>query len=326
MADPTEVFRSPDHKVATIFGGSGFIGRHIVRRLAKRGWRLRIAVRHPSKAQFLKPLGDVGQIAPIRCDIAEEASIATALAGTDYVINLVGILAEGGGQSFEALHATAPGRIARLAKEAGATRMVQISAIGASADSPSTYARTKAAGEAAVREGFPEASILRPSVVFGPEDSFFNMFAEMTRTSPFLPLIGGGETRFQPVFVGDVAEAVTACLDRPETQGQVYELGGPRIYTFKELMELLLKTIGRKRALLPIPWGMAEIQARVFECLPKPPLTRDQVTQLKSDNVVQPGAKTLADLGIEPMAAEGIIPTYLERFRRGGRFARRHAA
>lgn len=326
MADPSEVFRSPDYKVVTIFGGSGFIGRHIVQRLAKRGWRLRIAVRHPSKAQFLKPLGDVGQIAPIRCDVAEEGSIATVLAGTDHVINLVGILAEGGSQRFKTLHADAPGRIARRAREAGATRMVQISAIGASPESPSVYARTKAAGEAAVREAFPEATILRPSVVFGPEDSFFNMFAEMTRTSPFLPLIGGGETRFQPVYVGDVADACLACLDRPETQGQLYELGGPRIYTFKELMELMLRTIGKKRVLLPIPWGMAQIQARMFECLPKPPLTRDQVTQLKIDNVVQPGAMTFADLDIEPMAAEGIIPTYLERFRRGGRFARRHAA
>lgn len=326
MAEPTDGMHTPDYKVVTIFGGSGFIGRHIVQRLAKRGWRLRIAVRHPSRALFLKPLGDVGQIAPVRCDIAEEASIATAISGANYVINLVGILAEGRSQRFTTLHEEGPGRIARLAKQEGVTRLVQMSSLGASAESPSVYASTKAKGEAAVRAAFPEASILRPSVVFGPEDNFFNMFAEMTRTSPFLPLIGGGETRFQPVYVGDVADAVVLCIDQPQTWGKTYELGGPRVYTFRELMALLLQEIGRKRSLLTIPWGVANLQARVFECLPKPLLTRDQIKQLKQDNVVHPDALTFADLGIQPSAVEGIIPTYLERFRPGGRFSRQRTA
>jgi uncharacterized protein YbjT (DUF2867 family) len=313
--------------VATIFGGSGFIGRYIVQRLARRGWILRIAVRRPDSALFLKPLGDVGQITPMAANIRHDASVAAAIEGVDHVINLVGVLYEHGPQRFAAVHAEGARRVASAARAAGVKRLLQMSALGADAGSPSLYARTKAEGEAMVREAFPEAVILRPSVVFGPEDDFFNRFAEIARFSPILPLIGGGKTRFQPVYVGDVADAAVAILDRPEDApftpaGKTYELAGPRIYSFKQLMELLLAEIGRKRILMPVPWGIARLQAAVLGLLPQPPLTLDQLKLLQRDNIAGGQLPGFADLGIVPDGPEAILPAYLDRFRAGGRFAR----
>jgi uncharacterized protein YbjT (DUF2867 family) len=313
--------------VATIFGGSGFIGRYIVQRLARRGWILRIAVRRPDSALFLKPLGDVGQITPMAANIRHDASVAAAVEGVDHVINLVGVLYEHGPQRFAAVHAEGARRVASAARAAGVKRLLQMSALGADAGSPSLYARTKAEGEAMVREAFPEAVILRPSVVFGPEDDFFNRFAEIARFSPILPLIGGGKTRFQPVYVGDVADAAVAILDRPEDApfapaGKTYELAGPRIYSFKQLMELLLAEIGRKRILMPVPWGIARLQAAVLGLLPQPPLTLDQLKLLQRDNIAGGQLPGFADLGIVPDGPEAILPAYLDRFRAGGRFAR----
>jgi len=313
--------------VATIFGGSGFIGRYIVQRLARRGWILRIAVRRPDGALFLKPLGDVGQITPIATNIRHDASVTAAVEGVDHVINLVGVLYQHGPQRFAAVHAEGARRVAAAAKAAGVKRLLHMSALGADAASPSLYARTKAEGEAMVREQFPEAVILRPSVVFGPEDDFFNRFAEIARFSPLLPLIGGGKTRFQPVYVGDVADAAVAILDRPEDApftpaGKTYELAGPRIYSFRELMELLLAEIGRKRILLPVPWGIARLQAAVLGLLPQPPLTLDQLKLLQRDNIAGGQLPGFTELGIVPDGPEAILPAYLDRFRVGGRFAR----
>lgn len=313
-------------KTVTLFGGTGFVGRYVTQMLAQRGWRIIVASRHPDRALPLKTAGAVGQVVPVFADIRDDGSVAAAVAGADAVVNLVGILFERGKQRFDAIHAEAAGRVARAAAAAGATRFVQISAIGASADSPSSYARTKAAGEAAVRAAFPNAAILRPSVIFGPEDGFFNLFANLARSAPFLPLFGGGTTRFQPVYVRDVAAAIVACLEQDGTAGQTYELGGPRVYTFRELMELTLKQTGRKKRLVSLSWGMAAFEARLLGLLPKPPLTPDQVTQLKIDNVVGAGAKTLADLGIQPTPAELILPSYLDRYRPGGRFGNRLVA
>ena len=304
----------------TVFGGSGFIGRHLVRRLARQGWIIRAAVRRPSEALFLKPMGDVGQITPIRAPVQDPAAVREAVAGARAVVNLVGILYERGERSFEAIHARAPQSIATAAAEAGAERLVHVSAIGAGLHAEADYARSKGVGEAAVKTAFPSATILRPSVVFGPEDDFFNRFAVMARLSPALPLIGGGGTKFQPVYVGDVAEAIATCLLDPACQGKTYELGGPRVYTFKEFLELLLAQIGRRRLLLPLPFALADLQAMVLEKFPVPPLTRDQVKLLRHDNVVGEGALTLADLGIAPVAAESVVPTYLDRYRKGGRF------
>jgi uncharacterized protein YbjT (DUF2867 family) len=313
--------------VATIFGGSGFIGRYIVQRLARRGWILRIAVRRPDSALFLKPLGDVGQITPVAANIRHDASVAAAIEGVDHVINLVGVLYEHGPQRFAAVHAEGARRVASAARAAGVKRLLQMSALGADPGSPSLYARTKAEGEAMVRAEFPEAVILRPSVVFGPEDDFFNRFAEIARFSPILPLIGGGKTRFQPVYVGDVADAAVAILDRPADApfapaGKTYELAGPRIYSFKQLMELLLAEIGRKRILLPVPWGIARLQAAVLGLLPQPPLTLDQLKLLQRDNIAGGQLPGFAELGIVPDGPEAILPAYLDRFRAGGRFAR----
>jgi len=312
---------------ATVFGGTGFIGRYVVKRLAQRGVTLSVVGRHARRGNYLQPMGDVGQIVLLDGDIGDEDFAAAAMEGSDLVVNLVGILAEGGKQRFDAVQHQGAGRLARLAAAAGAERFVQFSAIGADGASASGYAKSKAEGEAAVHAAFPAAIILRPSIVFGPEDQFFNRFAAMTRLSPFLPLIGGGKTRFQPVYVGDVADATIAALDRPEAQGQTYELGGPRIYSFAELMHLMLREIDRPSfPLVSIPFGLASLQAAILELLPGKLLTRDQVLMLKRDNVVQPGAKTLADLGITPTAPEVILQSYLERFRRGGRFSPRHPA
>jgi uncharacterized protein YbjT (DUF2867 family) len=309
------------HRVA-ILGGSGFIGRYIVKRLAERGDVLAVGGRHAASAKFLKLKGDVGQIGLFNITIDDEQLLPALLAGNDTVINCVGILRESGSQSFDRLHHTAPARLARLAREAGVERFIHLSAIGADPRAASAYARTKAAGEQGVRDAFPTATILRPSIVFGPEDQFFNRFAALAMVSPALPLIGGGLTRFQPVYVGDVASAAVRCIDDPASAGRTYELGGAKVYTMRALMELLLEEIRRKRLLIDIPFGIASLQARLMAILPNAPLTADQVEMLKRDNVVSSGALTLATLGITPTAVEAILPTYLDRFRRGGWYQR----
>ncbi len=303
--------------LVTVFGGSGFIGRHFVKRLAESGRRVRVAVRDPVAADYLKPMGDVGQIVPVQANLRHEASVAAAVAGAEAVVNLVGILFEAGPQRFAAVHAAGAGRVAAAAAAAGAARLVHVSAIGADPDSEARYAQSKAAGEAAAREAFPGVTIVRPSVVFGPEDDFFNRLAALARISPVMPLIGGN-TRFQPVYVGDVAAALCAILDDPETAGKTYELGGPRVYSFADLIRLLLREIGRRRLLVPVPRFVAMFEAGFLELLPKPPLTRDQVRLLDHDNVVGDEALTLADLGVTPTPLEGVLPTYLARFRRCG--------
>lgn len=311
--------------LVTIFGGSGFVGAQAVRVLAKRGARVRVAVRRPALAYRMRLLGDVGQVEIVQANIRDAASVARALDGAEACVNAVAVLYEHGRQTFPALHVEGARTVAAAARAAGVERFVQISAIGASADSPSAYARTKAAGEAAVREMLAGAVVLRPSVVFGPEDQFFNRFAAMATVSPALPLIGGGRTRFQPVYVGDVAEAVAAAALDPSTAGRTYELGGPTVYTFEELMRLLLAEIGRRRLLVPIPFGLAAILGAVGDLIARtpfpPPITSDQVALLRSDNVVAPGAAGLADLGIEPRALEPIVPTYLYRYMPGGQYA-----
>jgi uncharacterized protein YbjT (DUF2867 family) len=306
-----------------VLGGSGFIGRYVVKRLAARGEVIAVGCRNAEQAKFLKPMGDVGQIVPLNVGIGDETVLPAFLAGNDALVNCVGILRESGAQTFELVHHTGPARLARFAREAGVDRFVHISAIGADPRSSSAYARTKAAGEQAVRDAFPTVTILRPSVVFGPEDQFFNRFAAMAMISPVLPLVGGGETRFQPVYVGDVADAVVRCLVDQATAGRVYELGGPKVYTFREILDLLLSEIRRKRLFVDLPFGLAALQARLMSILPNPPLTPDQVELLKSDNIVSSGALNLASLGLQPTAAEMIVPTYLDRFRRGGWYERR---
>jgi uncharacterized protein YbjT (DUF2867 family) len=305
-------------KLATVFGGAGFVGRYIVQRLARAGWRIRVPQRNPDAALFLKPLGDVGQIVPMAANIRNELSVRRAVEGAGAVFNLVGILSERGRQSFDAVHREGAERIARLAAEMGAERLMHVSALGADPQSPSAYARSKAAGEAAVRAAFAGATLLRPSIVFGPEDDFFNRFARLARLMPALPLIGGGKTRFQPVYVGDVADAMVAALADPKTMGQIFELGGPQTYSFRELMEILLAEIRRKRWLVPVPFPIAALQGAVLSLLPNPPLTRDQVKLLKRDNVVSGLFPGLIELGVRPTALEPVIPSYLDRFRPGG--------
>lgn len=316
-------------KLAVVFGGSGFVGRNVVRELAKRGWRVRVAVRRPHHAQFLRTMGAVGQIHLTQSNIRHPASVRSAVAGADAVINCVGILYQDGAQKFTSVQADGAKTIARAAAEEGVSAVVHISAIGADADSDSLYAKTKGAAEAAMRAANPETVILRPSIVFGTEDSFFNRFAQMARFSPFLPLIGGGKTRFQPVYVDDVADAVCASLEKPDAAGRTFELGGPGVYTFRELMALMLKEIGRHRVLVPVPFGVASFMGlggEIFGALPffAPPITRDQVLLLKKDNIVgvsdEPGLGTLDDLNVRPEAVEAILPTYLVRFRKYGQF------
>ena len=304
------------NQVVTVFGGSGFLGRYVVRRLAAEGARVRVVCRRPQLAMHLKPMGEVGQITLEGADLAGGATVEPLVDGSASVVNLIGILSEWGQQKFDVVQAEVPKRIATAAKAAGVERMVQMSAIGADAASQANYARTKAEGEAAVRAAFPEATILRPSVVFGAEDDFFNRFGKMAQFSPFLPLIDGGQTRFQPVYVDDVAQAVVTVLTTPGHAGQTYELGGPDVYTFRELLAYLLKVLNRKRMLLSLPSSVARIQARFLEWLPSPPLTRDQIELLKHDNVVAPGALTLADLGIKPTPLEVVVPDYVERYAR----------
>jgi uncharacterized protein YbjT (DUF2867 family) len=306
------------NQLVTVFGGSGFLGRHTVRALARAGYRIKVATRHPNRAFFLRPLGTVGQIDFVKCDVADADAVAQALLGADAVVNLTGILFQSG-QTFEDVQADGAANIATAAAAAGVSALVHVSAIGADTESDSAYAVTKAEGEVAVRDAFPNAVILRPSIIFGPEDGFFNKFAEMARYFPALPLIGGGKTRFQPVFVGDVAQAVLAGLSRQD--GRTYELGGPVSYSFKELMQLILRETGRKRALVPLPFGIAFLKAAFLQLLPNPLLTVDQVRLLKKDNVVSATAPGLADLGIAPTSAEAVIPSYLWRYRAKGEYA-----
>jgi uncharacterized protein YbjT (DUF2867 family) len=312
------------HRVA-ILGGAGFIGRYVVKRLAERGDVLTVGGRHTAGAKHLKLKGDVGQVGLVNVSIDDPRLLAAFVANNDAVVNLVGILSERGSQRFDRLHHVGPARLARIAREAGVERFIQISAIGADPRSPSAYARSKAAGEQAVRDAFPTATILRPSIVFGPEDQFFNRIAAMAMISPVIPLIGGGETRFQPVYVGDVADAVIRCIDDGATAGRTYELGGPKVYSLRALTELLLQEIRRKRMLVDLPFGLAAFKARFLALLPNPPLTPDQVEMLKRDNVVSSGALGLEALGITPTPVEVVLPGYLDRFRRGGWYARGRA-
>jgi uncharacterized protein YbjT (DUF2867 family) len=308
----------------TVFGGSGFLGRHVVQALARRGYRVRVGVRHPNEALYLRPMGDVGQVEPVQVNIRDERSVRLALQGSSAAINLVGLLYEKGRQRFETVHTLGAARIARAAKAAGIISLVHVSAIGADEESPSSYARSKALAEKALLEEMPEAVILRPSIIFGPEDGFFNLFAAIARLSPVLPLIGGGETRFQPVYVKNVADAVVAALEMPQARGRTYELGGPEIYTFRQLMQLVLHAINRNRLLVPLPFFAAKINAFFLQLAPKPLLTVDQVRLLAIDNVVSEEAnaqgRNLAGLGVTPVSAEAILPTYLYRFRRTGQF------
>ena len=311
--------------LVTVFGGSGFVGSQIVRALARGGSRVRVAVRQPGRGYRLRMLGDVGQIEVVQANVREPGSVARALDGAQACVNAVAVLYETGRQTFQALHVDAARAMAVAARDAGTVRFIQISALGASADSPSLYARTKAAGEAAVREVIPGATVLRPSVVFGQGDQFFNRFAGMATISFALPLIGGGHTRFQPVFVADVAAAVAEAVANPDVAGRSYELGGPGVYTFEALMRLLLAEIGRKRLLVPIPFPAAKLLGALGDLVAltplPPPITSDQVELLRADNVVAPGALGLTDLGVKPSALEPIIPTYLYRYLRGGQYA-----
>jgi NADH dehydrogenase len=311
--------------LVTIYGGSGFIGRNVVRAIAKTGARMRVAVRRPELALHLQPLGGVGQINAVQANVRFPDSLLAAADGADAVINLVGILFPTGKQTFKAVQDEGARHVAEAARASGAKALVHVSAIGADSDSPSVYARTKAAGEAAVRDVYPEAVILRPSVVFGPEDDFFNRFAKLARIAPALPLIGGGKTLFQPVFVGDVAKTVVASLTGKAKPGAIYELGGPEILTLKEVMQRVLDYTMRKRLLVPLPFWLAKLQAAFLQLLPKPLFTIDQVRLLQSDNVVSEEAKrngrTLEGLGIEPIAIAAVVPDYLEQFRPRGQFS-----
>ncbi|MBN9589475.1 MAG: complex I NDUFA9 subunit family protein [Alphaproteobacteria bacterium 64-11] len=308
------------NRTVTVIGATGFLGRHAVRALAKAGWRIKAASRHPARGFFLRPMGSVGQIELVKCDVADADSVAAVLKGADAVVNLTGILFEKG-QTFEDVQAAGATHVADAAAAAGITALVHVSAIGADRDSESVYARTKAEGEESIRQAVPGAVILRPSIVFGPEDGFFNKFAGMARFLPALPLIGGGKTRFQPVFVGDVATAIVTALDSQAARGRTFELGGPGIYSFRELMEIILKETGRRRALVPVPFGIAMLKAAFLQLLPSPVLTMDQVRLLKKNNIVTAGAPGLLDLGITATSVEAVVPSYLWRYRAKGEYA-----
>ena len=314
----------PLETLVTVFGGSGFLGRHVVRALAKLGYRIRVAVRRPELAGFLQPLGRVGQIHAVQANVRHPASVEAAAREADVVINLVGILFERGRQQFDAVQSAGAEAVARAAAAFDA-RMIHVSAIGADAESASRYARSKALGEKLVLSAVPSAVILRPSVLFGPEDDFFNRFAAIARVSPALPLVGGGQTRFQPVFAGDVASAIVAAIEGRSRDGEVYELGGPQVRSFKELMQFMLAIIERRRLLIAIPFPLATLLASFLQLTPKPLLTPDQVELLRGDVVVSESAKregrTLEALGIDPLAMAAVVPAYLWRFRRTGQFA-----
>ncbi len=313
-------------KLVTIFGGTGFVGRYVARRMAKEGWRVRCACRRPNDSPFVRTYGVVGQVEPVFCNIRDDDSVRDVTRGADAVVNCVGLLAEAGPQTFEALQQAGAARIARIAAEEGVSELVQISAIGAREDAPSDYARTKAMGEAAVREAFPRAVILRPSIVFGHEDEFFNRFGGMARMSPILPLVGAG-TKFQPVYVDDVAAAIQMGVEGKAAPG-IYELGGPDVSTFREWMVELLAIVKRRALIVNTPMPVAKLLGRAFDVvrsatggLVRGPLTLDQVRNLSQDNIVQDGAKGFADLGIIPTSTEAVLPDYLWRFRPSGQYA-----
>lgn len=316
--------------LVTVFGGSGFVGTQAVRALARRGWRVRVAVRNPHLAQDLRILGDVGQIQPVRCDITRPADVAAALKGADAAVNLVGLLFEAPGRGFDAAHVQGTRNIAEACEAAGVARFVHVSAIGADVDSEAGYGRSKGEAEAAARAVKPDTVILRPSIVFGTGDGFLNRFASMAGTAPALPLIGGGKTRFQPVWVGDVAEAIARSVTRIDAAGRTFELGGPEVWSFKDILKYILRETGKSRLLAPLPVFVAATMGRVMQLSSlvgiAPVLTRDQVLMLKVDNVVAPGAEGLAALGIEPTGLEAIAPSYLWRYRRGGQFAKNPGA
>jgi uncharacterized protein YbjT (DUF2867 family) len=327
-------------RIVTVFGGSGFIGRHLVRRLALQGATVRVAVRDPENARYMMTMGDVGQIVPFAADVRKPETLTAAVYGAESVVNLVGLLSEWGTQNFDNVHHQGAANVAIAAKAAGVPNLVQISAIGADANSASQYGQTKAAGEAAVRTSFPEATILRPSVVFGPEDTFFNLFAGLSRFTWMMPVFGcpvlpkfkwfqddtalqidfygDGGTKFQPVYVGDVADAIIAAFDSDTAKGETYELGGPSVYSSVDLMKLVLENVGRKRLLIPFPQWYLAIVGWFLQKIPAPLLTYDQAMQLGADNVVSESAKTLADLDVTPTPAEAILPDYLARFKKVG--------
>jgi uncharacterized protein YbjT (DUF2867 family) len=311
--------------LVTVFGGSGFLGRHVVRALARRGYRIRVAVRNPQLAIHLQPLGNVGQIQAVQANLRVRWSVDRAVEGADHVINLVGILSEKGRQSFNTIQDFGARAIAEAARAQGA-KLTHVSALGANENSAAAYARTKARGERAVLETVPDAVIFRPSIIFGPEDQFYNRFAAMSRLAPVLPLIGGGETKLQPVYVDDVAEAIARSVDGAVEGGRIYELGGPEVKSFKECLEEMLAVVNRKRFLVTLPWSIAGLMGSVLGLLPKPQLTRDQVEMLKSDNVVsqdaQADGRTFAALGMTPQAADAILPSYLWQYRPAGQFTR----
>ncbi len=325
--------QAPAQQLVTVFGGSGFVGRHVVRALAKRGYRVRVAVRRPDLAGFLQPIGTVGQIHAVQANLRYPASVAAAVKGADAVVNLVGIMQEQGRQGFSAVQANGSRAVAQACAAAGIARLVHVSALGAAAESRSSYARTKAEGEAAVFASVPGAVVLRPSVMFGPEDTFFNRFASMARMLPVLPLVGDGATKFQPAFVGDVAEVVARAIDGTVEGGRVYELGGPEVLSLRQIVEETCRIIGRKRLLAPLPFPLARIMGSVLQfadtltlgLIPDElVLTRDQVTLLESDNVVSAAAaaegRDFAGLGIAPTSVEAIVSSYLWRFRKTGQF------
>lgn len=312
-------------KLVTVYGGSGFVGRYITRRLAKAGWRVRVAVRRPNEAIFVKPYGAVGQVEPVLCNIRNDDSVKSVMSGSDAVVNCVGILAPDGKNTFEAVQSEGAGRIARIAKELGVSKMVHISSIGADEDSDSIYSQTKAQGEKAVLAHMPDAMILRPSIVFGPEDGFFNRFASMSRFGPALPIIGA-ETKFQPVYVDDIAKAAMEGLEG-HAAGGIYELGGPEVKSFRDLMDQMLGVIRRRRLVLNTPFFVAKSMGAIFDLLNavsfgiiKGPVTYDQVTNLARDNVATGEHPGFSDLGIRPTTLEAILPSYLWRFRPSGQY------
>ncbi|WP_417692946.1 complex I NDUFA9 subunit family protein [Roseibium sp.] len=311
-------------KLVTVFGASGFIGRHLVQALAKRGYRVRAAMRRPDLAEYLLTMGLPGQVMPMQANLRYRWSVDRAVQGADAVVNCVGLLAPSGKQSFDAVQAFGPRAIAEAARSAGLSGITHVSAIGADPKSASDYARSKAQGEAAVMETLPDSIIMRPSIVFGPEDDFFNKFANMARFTPALPLIGGGETKFQPVYVCDVAEAIARAVDGELKSGETYELGGSEVMSFRDCMEIVLDVTRRKRLLLPIPFDVASLMGKVMQLLPNAPMTADQVTLLRSDNVVSQEKSdqglTLAGIGVQPKTLAAILPTYLERYRERGQF------
>ena len=308
-------------KIATIFGATGFIGRHLIRRLTEKDFRIIVATRSPYLHGYLKPLGDPGQIDLERVNLFDEKTLKVLLKNSNVVVNLVGILYETRKQKFENIHSKFPELLSKLCNEHGIEKFIHLSALGINEDVKSMYMRTKLQGEKNILNNFDNSIILRPSIVFGPEDNFFNQFASLSQFLPFLPMIGGGQTKFQPIYVGDVAKAIATILETEEIDNKIYELGGAEIFTFQQLMNILLKEIHKRRFLIPIPFSIAKFMARILQLFPKPLITTDQIEMLKEDNVVSNNYGTLRDLNIEPTTIESILPHYIYRFRKGGEFA-----